>query len=460
MINDLVTKEDLILFTSGTRFTLRSVYYEEGFADTIASFDLFVRELPDKRNYLVFAGLEHILDFLLNLKFTDRQLKWLKKTYGFSDEVMKYYKKFKFTGDVYAMPEGSIFFANEPVIRIVAPIIEAQMVEIYLTNTIFLQTILASKISRFVCAAKNKKSIFGFNRSYGLDTAMKLDRVGKIVGSSQSVVPINSFRNPGLATFSNHMFHHFVTAFDSEIEAFEAHLKRYPDKATVLVDTYDTIKGVKNFIKVAVRVKEKTGKQPKHIMLDSGDIYSLSVRARKMLDDAGLDRVGIMGVSNLDEYKVDKMVKKNAPIDLYSGTTNILTPIDAPVLELVYKLNEIRKDGRVYPKMKLSSQKISLPGRKQVFRQEKNGRYIGDVIGLSSEKISGRKMLIKYISQGKLARKLPDLASIKKYYEKEKNKFKQSLLEVSKKVEYKVSISKDLKKLMKKTRKEIEQKNY
>ncbi|MFA5879297.1 MAG: nicotinate phosphoribosyltransferase, partial [Candidatus Margulisiibacteriota bacterium] len=405
MQNDLVTKEDLILFTSGSRFTLGSIYVQEGFKDTIANFDLFVREMPTKRNYLVFAGLEHVLDFLLNLKFTDKQLYWLKKTYKFPPKVMNYYKNFKFTGDVYAMPEGSIFFANEPIIRIVAPIIEAQVIEIYLTNTVFLQTILASKISRFINATNGKMAVFGFNRSYGLDVAMKLDRVGKIVGTSQSSVCITNFLNPTISTWSTHMFHHFITAFENEIDAFRAHLKHYPGNGTVLVDTYDTIQGVKNFIVAALESKRKTGLTPKNIMLDSGNLYDLSLQARRLLDKAGLKSTKIMATSNLDEYKVHKLEKLKAPIDIYSGTTNILTPIDAPVLEVVYKLSEIIKKGKKIPKMKLSNKKISLPGRKQVYRIIKKGQYMNDVIGLEKDVVKGKKMLQKYISNGKLIKK-------------------------------------------------------
>ncbi len=225
MPNDFITKKDLILFTSGTRFTLGSIYLQEGFENVIANFDLFVREMPKKRNYLVFAGLEHVLDFLLNLKFTNAQLQWLKKTYDLPKKTMDYYKKFKFTGDVYAMPEGSMFFANEPLIRIVAPIIEAQMIEIYLTNTVFLQTILASKFSRFVNAAKGKNTVFGFNRSYGMDVAMKMDRVGKIVGVGEPVMAMTNFRQPKIRAYSYGTFHHFISAYDTEIDAFRAHFK-------------------------------------------------------------------------------------------------------------------------------------------------------------------------------------------------------------------------------------------
>jgi len=458
MINDLVTKEDLPLFTSGTRFTMGSVYVLEGFKDMVANFDLFVRDLPENRNYLVFAGLEHIIDFLINLKFTPAQIKWLQKTYHFPRATMEYYRKFRFTGSVQAMPEGTIFFPNEPIIRITAPIIEAQIIEIYLTNTVFLQTILASKISRFINAAKGKKAVFGFNRSYGLDTAMKLDRVGKIVGATQSSVAITNFRNPTISTWSTHMFHHFVTAFDNEIDAFRAHLKHYPDSGTILVDTYDTVKGVKNFIIAALESRKLTGKDPKNIMLDSGDLYDLSVKARKLLDAAGLNKTCIMATSNLDEYKVEALQKKKAPIDIYSGTTNILTPIDAPVLELVYKLSELTKNGQRLPKMKLSTGKVSLPGRKQVFRCTSHGRYVKDIIGLENEKLSGKKLLVSCIKNGKLVRKIPSLTMMGKYYQTEKERFFPSLMSISQHHNYSVQISPGLKRLVKKTKAEIAKK--
>ena len=457
MINDLLTKEDLILFTSGTRFTLGSIYLQEGFKDVVANFDLFVRDMPQKRNYLVFAGLEHVVDFLLNLKFTPAQLQWLKRTYDFPPAVMDYYKKFRFTGNLYAMPEGNLFFPNEPVIRVVAPIIEAQMLEIYLTNTVFLQTILASKLSRFVNAAKGMHTVLGFNRSYGIDVAMKMDRIGQIIGIGEPCVAITSFRNPKIATWSYSTFHHFISAFDSELDAFRAHFKHSLDRGSILVDTYNITRGIKNFIIVAKEMKKATGKKtPKAIFIDSGDLCELSFKARKMLDEAGFQKTKIIAVSNLDEYKVLKMVRSRAPIDTCGGTTNILTPIDAPVLEVVYKLTEIEKNGQRIPKMKLSSKKISLPGRKQVFRIEKHGQYIGDVIGLENEKIRGKKLLVPYIKNGKLVRKLPSLEEIHKYYEREKKKFKRELFAIDKKVKYPVEISAELNKMTAQTKKQIQ----
>lgn len=455
MVNDYIKNDDLILFTSGSRFALGAVYLQEGYKNVIANFDLFIRELPKNRNYLVFAGLEHIANFLINLRFTKEQLKWLKKTYDFPAAIMGYYKDFRFTGDMQAMPEGSIFFANEPVIRITAPIIEAQMIEVYLTNTVFLQTILASKISRFVQATNEKKAILGFNRCYGTDTATKLDRVGKIIGISQPAMALTSFRNSHLSTYSTGTFHHFIVAFDSELEAFKAYLKYFPHKGSILVDTYNTIQGIKNFTKVAQEVKRATGKAPKSIMLDSGDLYKLSKIARKILDNSGLKEVQIMALSNLDEYKVAQLRKRKAPIDTFGGTTEILTPRDAPVLEVVYKLSEIVKNGKTYPKMKLSVQKLSLPGKKQVYRIAQDKKYQGDVIGLDNEKIQGSKMLIPIIKNGKLVYQFPSLNTIHNYYQKECTKFKEALFWLNRRIDYPVSLSISLKNLIKNTKSNI-----
>ena len=453
MTNDLLTKEDLSLFTSGTRLTLGSIYFQEGFKDTLANFDLLVREMPKTRNYLVFGGLEHIARYLQNLKFNNEQLKWLKAQFNFSPDEMGYFKNFRFSGDMWAMPEGSLFFPNEPIIRISAPIIEAQIIEMFLINAVYLQTALASKLARFVCAANGKNVVLGFNRSYGIDAAMKATRWSKIFGAQTSLAAYNFKCDDDIHAIG--IFHYFVMAFNSELEAFRKYIKYSRGKGYVLVDTYDTLRGIKNFIKAAREI-EKEGVKATGIQLDSGDLYELSAAARKMLNEAGLSHAKIFAMSNLDEWKVAALEKKRAPIDVYAGVTELLTPADAPTLEVVYKLSALKDKNQWMPKMKLSSKKISLPGRKQVFRIEKHGQYIGDVIGLENEKIRGKKLLVPYIKNGKLVRKLPSLEEIHKYYEREKKKFKRELFAIDKKVKYPVEISAELNKMTAQTKKQIQ----
>jgi len=452
MVNDFISKEDLSLFTSGSRFPLASVFFKEGLEDTVATFDLLVRDLPPSRNFLVFAGLEHVADYLVNLKFNPRQLQWIKESFSFPPEIMNYFKKFRFTGNMYAMPEGTIFFPNEPVIRITAPLIEAQLIEMFLINTVYVQTILATKIARVTQATNGKPLALGFNRSYGLDTAIKNSRVSDIFGVLNQLA-LYYYKNNHKTKFYG-TFHYLMMAFDTEKDAFKAFLRDTKGKGYLLVDTYDTVKGIKNYIESAEELKEE-GIKVTGIQLDSGDLYQLSKVARRMLDEAGLPEVKIFAMSDLDEYKIEKLEKKAAPIDVYAGLTNILTPTDAPTIELVYKLAEIKKGNKIIPKMKTSTKKISLPGRKQVYRIEKNGKYIEDAIALDKERYAGKKLLKLIINRGKLVYKYPSLKQIGKHYNVEKKKFKHQLFDLKRKAKYPVNISPLLEELTKQTKKSL-----
>ena len=457
MINDFVKKEDLIMFTSGARFTMGGVYLKEGKKDLMATFDLLIRELPENRNYFVFAGLEHIADYLLNLKFTKEQLQYLKKTFQFDSEILNYYQKFRFTGDLYALPEGTISFPNEPLIRITAPIIEAQLIEQYVVNTIMLQTMLASKLARVMSILNKKQKQFGltFVRSHGIDAAMKAVRVSKIVGAQLVGLPLASMKYKIYKPEGGATCHHLFSAFPDELSAFRAYTKHFGPRGLLLVDTYDTVQGIKNFITVAKEMEEK-GVKLRALFLDSGDLYKLSVLARKMLDQAGLNYIQIMACSNMEEYKIKELEEKGAPIDIYAAGTEVSTVSDAPKLEVVYKLSEIQEGKKKIPKMKLSTKKVSLPGRKQVFRVTQRGKYQYDIIGLENEKINNsQKLLRPVIKNGKLVKKSPKMEEVHKHYIKETKKFNPRLFDINRKFNYPVKISPRLKSLMKKTEKEI-----
>ena len=453
MINDFFTKEDLPLFSTGTRFSLASLFFQEKMKDLPVTFDLLIREMPPSRNYFWFAGLEHAVDYLLNLRLNNKQLAWIKKSFSFRPDIMAYFRKLRFTGDLYAMQEGTIFFAQEPIMRITAPLIEAQIIEHFLVNNVFLQTNLASKIARLVDAAGQKETALGYNRSYGIETALKADRIKEIlgVGGSSSLYNYKSGSTP----FVVGTYHYLIKVFDKEIDAFRSYLKHMKGEGYILIDTYDSVQGIKRFIRAAKELA-KTGHRAVGIQLDSGDLYRLSVTARKLFDQAGLTYCKIFAMSNLDEYKVAVLERKKAPIDVYGGTTAILTPLDAPTLEVVYKLSEITKDSKQLPKMKTSTAKVSLPGRKQVNRIKKGDHYSYDVIGLDNEKIAGsRKLLQPIIKNGKLVKQLPSLSAIGNYYRREKKLFNQQLFRVNKKYNYQVKISEQLRKLVNKTKKEI-----
>lgn len=453
MFDDLLNKDDLSLFTSASRFQISTVFLRQKMEKDVATFDLFVREMPKERNYLVFAGLERVINYLRNLKLNPKQLAWLKKT-GISKEGYDYFKTFRFTGDIHAMPEGTIFFPNEPIMRVTAPIIEAQFIEWCIINFIFLETILASKFSRFIGAARGKELAFGYNRSYGPDTAMRAVRLDQIFGIPTSLA-CYFYKHKLPPSFSAGSFHYLIMAFDKELESFRAYLNNLGGRGYVLVDTYDSEKGIKNFIKAAEEFEKKSGKKVTGIQLDSGDLLDLSRKARRSMDKAGLKHAKIFAMGNLNEKKISALEQAKAPIDVYAGTTEMMTPIDAPTIELVYKLSEIEKSGKIYPKMKLAVEKKSFPGKKQVFRINGQGKYAKDVVGLEGEKIVGEKLLVPIIKKGKLVRKLPTLEQIGDYYREEKTKFDQKMFSVTKKFDYKVEISKRLSRLANETKRNI-----
>lgn len=365
MTNDFLTEEDISLFTSGSRFQISTVFLKEKMEKDVATFDLFVRELPKERNYLVFAGLERAVNYLLNLKINKKQLTWLKKT-GISKEGLKYFKKFRFTGDAYAMPEGSIIFPNEPLVRITAPIIEAQFVEWCLINFIFLETILASKFSRFIEAARGKEVVFGYNRSYGPDTAMRAVRLDQIFGISTSLMTY-FYKHNLPPSFNAGSFHYLIMSFDQELASFRSYLKHLHGRGYLLVDTYNSENGVSNFIIAAKEFEKATGLKATGIQLDSGNLLSLSKMARVMMDKGGLKHAKIFAMGNLNEKKVAALEKAGAPIDVYAGTTEMMTPIDAPTIELVYKLAELERSGKIFSQNEIVFRKKILSGQKAGF---------------------------------------------------------------------------------------------
>lgn len=414
---------------------------------TRATFDLFVRELPKNRSYLIACGLEDILNYLKELKFANEDLAYLDKKGLFSKDFLNYLSKFKFKGDVWAMPEGTVFFANEPVIRVTGSIIEAQVIESFLLNAINLETMIASKASRVVQAANNKRIFdFALRRTHGTDAAIKVARSAYIAGfnGTSNVLAGKLYGIPIAGT----MAHSFVMSFKHEIDSFLAYSTTFPEKTILLVDTYDTRKGIESAITVGLYLKEK-GYKLQGIRLDSGDMVCLSKKARKMLNNAGLKYVKIFASGNLDEFKIRNLLKKGACIDSFGVGTNMGTSIDAPSLDCIYKISEVtNEDGEFLPTMKLSKGKVTYPGRKQIFRiKDKKGKFVKDILGLEEEKIKGTPLLKKVVSCGNIIYKKPPLDEIREFSEKNLSGFPQELKEVSSKYKYPVIISPGLKKL-------------
>jgi nicotinate phosphoribosyltransferase len=415
--------------------------------EAAATFDLFVRKLPQNRSYLIAAGLKDILDYIRNLKFDSSDINYLKAQKIFSENFLSYLAKFKFQGDIWAMPEGTVFFADEPVIRVTAPVIQAQIIESFLLNTANLQSMIASKASRVVLAAKGKKVFdFALRRTHGSDAAIKVARSSFIAGfnGTATVLAGKLYSIPVVGT----MAHSFVMSFKQEIDSFLAYANTFPKRTTLLVDTYNTKKGIENAITVGLYLKEKKYRLG-GIRLDSGDIVYYSRLARKMLDKAGLNYVNIVASGNLDEFKIKDLLKRGACVDSFGVGTNMGTSIDAPSLDVIYKISEITdEDGNFLPTMKLSLGKVTYPGRKQVFRiQDKKGRFVKDILGLEKENIKGKPLLVKVVDKGKIIYKCPSLDSVRSSVQKGLGCFPKQLKDINAKYKYPVRISQGLAKL-------------
>ena len=349
---------------------MAQAYWQSG-RTAEATFSLFIRSFPSNRAYWVFTGLQDALRDIEGLGFTENDIAALRDMGRFDPRFLDYLRGLEFTGSARAMPEGSVFFANEPVLEVTAPIIEAQLLETILINRINLQTILATKASRVVHAAAGRTVVdFAARRAQGTEAADRLARASYIAGygGTSNVAAGVRYGIPTVGT----MAHSFVMCFESEVEAFRSYAASFPGSSTFLVDTYDTLQGVRAAIAVAGEMRE-AGQALRAIRIDSGDFADLATRARDMLDDAGLREVEIFVSGGLDEFEVESLVRAGAPIDGFGVGTKAGVSADAPWTDCAYKLVEY--DG--VPLLKLSAGKASLPGRKQVYRSRDNeGRFL------------------------------------------------------------------------------------
>ena len=380
------------LTTDLYQLTMAQAYYAEGLTGQ-AVFDLFVRRLPPSRNYLVACGLESILDLLENVRFESRDLEYLGGLGRFTPEFIAKLGDFRFKGDVYAMPEGTVFFPNEPVVEVVAPLPQAQLVETYLLNQITFQSAVASKCARVVAAADGREIVdFGLRRVHGAEAGISTARAFYIAGASatSNVMAGRLFGIPVAGT----MAHSYITAHDDEPAAFKAFTERNSD-TVLLVDTYDTLQGVENVVRLA---REQGSDFNVHaIRLDSGDLGELAKRSRAILDEAGLSGVAIFASGGLDEYEIERLLCGDAPIDGFGVGTKMGVSADAPYLDTVYKLVAYEGAGR----MKLSTDKQTLPYRKQVFREYDNGMIESDTVAIHDERLRGRPLLKHVMAQGR-----------------------------------------------------------
>ena len=379
------------LFTDLYELTMMQAYLQEDMTDD-AVFSLFVRRLPPQRNLLLACGLDTVLDYLQSLQFTGDEISYLRSLNRFSDSFLNWLADFRFTGDVFAVPEGTPVFANEPIMEVRASLPQAQLIETFIMNQVHVQTMLASKALRVVQAAQGRPVIdFGARRMHGTDAALKAARSFYIAGvaATSNVLAGQTYGIPVSGT----MAHSYIQSHDDETDAFRAFIRQYPD-TILLVDTYDTLDGVHKIIGLAGEMG--TVFQVRALRLDSGDLLSLARRSRALLDSAGLNGVEIFASGGLDEYSIHELVHAGAPIDGFGVGTNMGVSADAPSLDIAYKLCEYAGKGR----LKLSSGKPVLPGRKQVYRETRDGIAIFDTIAGLLEKAPGRPLLKQVMKNG------------------------------------------------------------
>jgi nicotinate phosphoribosyltransferase len=357
-----------------------------------AVFSLFVRRLPPERNFLMACGLDTVLAYLENLTFTRDSLDYLRSLGQFSESFLEWLGHFRFTGSVRAVPEGTPVFANEPILEITAPLPQAQIIETFVMNQIHLQTLLASKAWRVVTAAQGRTVVdFGARRMHGMDAALKAARAFHIAGvaATSNVLAGKLYDLPVTGT----MAHSYIQSHDNETDAFKAFVSSFPE-TVLLVDTYDTLAGIHKVISLADTLG--TDFRLKGVRLDSGDRLILSRKVRQALDNAGLRQVEIFVSGNLDEYRIADLIKAGAPINGFGVGTHMGVSLDVPCMDIVYKLCEYAGEG----KLKLSSGKPVLPGAKQVFRTEQDGRFVKDIIGCMDENLPGNPLLERVMQNG------------------------------------------------------------
>ncbi len=399
------------LLTDLYELTMAASYFKNNMSEP-ATFSLFVRKYPGNRHYFVSAGLADILDFLENLRFTGDDLSYLNSTGIFSPDFLDYLEYLRFEGDVYALPEGAIFFRNEPILEVTAPIIQAQLVESFIINVINLQTTIATKASRCLYAAGNRKlTDFSLRRTHGTDAGLKVARasyVGGFSGTSNTLAG----KTYGIPIFGT-MAHSYIQCFEHEIDAFRSFAQTFPDDTVLLIDTYDTIAGAHKAVTVA-REMQRDGRSLVGVRLDSGDMAELSKEVRRILDEAGLKDVMIFASGGFDEYKINDVVSRGCEINSFGVGTKMGTSSDAPYLDIAYKLVKYADK----PVAKLSTGKTTLVGEKQVFRMlDSEGRYDRDVIGLRDDHIEGSWPLLKpMMVKGRILETPPILPDIQRHF--------------------------------------------
>lgn len=383
------------LLTDLYELTMAAGYVQTGFRGR-ATFELFTRSLPQRRNFLVAAGLEQALEFLQGLRFSAEQIAYLRRHPAFAaiqTEFFDYLAAFRFSGDVWAMPEGTLCFPGEPLLRITAPIAEAQIVETAMLATVSFQTMVASKAVRAAAAAGGRPIVeFGSRRAHGIESGVLAARAA-FIGGCSGTSNVEAGHLFGIPTYGTQA-HSWIMAHENEEEAFSRFLDLFPRHSVLLVDTYDVRNAVERIIAM--------GRKPRGVRLDSGDLAADSIWARQRFDETGWGDVEIFVSGDLDEDRIAALLAAGARIDTFGVGTSLSTSSDAPSLNVLYKLAEVERDGVIWEAAKLAAAKVTYPGRKQVYRaSESSGRYAGDVIALEDEQsLPGEPLLVPVMRNG------------------------------------------------------------
>ncbi len=404
-----------------------------------AAFEFFVRKLPARRGFLIAAGLEQALDFLENLRFSPEEIDWLARSGRFGKGLLDHLAAFRFTGDVHAMPEGTIFFANEPILRVTAPLPEAQLVETRLINILHFQSLIAAKAARMVLSAPGKLLVdFGLRRAHGAEAGLFAARASYIAGFAGTATMLAS-KLYGIPIYGT-MAHSFVQAYDEEKAAFEAFARSRPANLILLIDTYDTEDGARKVVALAPRLKAQ-GITVRGVRLDSGDLMALSRSVRRILDDGGLRDVTIFASGGLDEDELARFTAAQAPIDGFGIGTSLTTSFDVPALDCAYKLQEYAG----LPRRKRSTGKATWPGRKQVWRQYgSGGRMRQDILSVEQDRQPGEPLIEAVMKHGRRLRPQPSLAEIRARASRELERLPDPLRRLQPGASYPVQVAEGL----------------
>ena len=429
------------LLTDLYQLNMMQAYLDHGETKT-AVFEFFVRALPARRGFLLAAGLEQALDFLENARFPEAEIDWLESTGRFRDNLLDYLREFRFSGDVHAMPEGTVFFANEPILRITAPLPQAQFAESRLINILHLQTLIAAKAARVVLAAPGKLLVdFGLRRAHGAEAGVMAARASYVAGFAGTATVLAG-RDFGIPLYGT-MAHSFIEAFADETAAFAAFAQSRPDNLVLLLDTYDTEAAARKVVALAPRLKAK-GIAIRGVRLDSGDLVALSRSVRGILDAGGLADVTIFASGGLDEDAIAGFARVKAPIDGLGVGTSLTTSSDVPTLDCVYKMQEYAG----LPRRKRSANKATWPGRKQVWRRYgPDGRMAGDLLGLEGHDQGGEALIQPVMQGGRRLRPAPSLDDIRRHAKRELERLPEPLRRLEPGTTYPVEVADKLKQL-------------